>query len=311
MIGYWALSTAPARSIGSVYYLSMEYPAQKLVVGTANFGSNYGIKKSGISERDVLKIVNEVAIRKDIFIETGENYLGAEELIGNALDSTKFDNFVIKISPKHFYSKKSFLKSFEGSLKRLRQSSAFAIMLHGLGDFPKESSKSVKSALETVLTEGLTKRVGLSCYEISEVLYARKLFPEMTIFQIPENIADRRKHNSEELRHLAHSGVTFQVRSIFLQGLLVNKAVNLPLELREVELIRSEIEFLAKRNGLDSSELCLRYAQSLDWASQLVLGFDSYEQFKKNLACIESIGPKISIDVPQASDFLIDPRNWS
>jgi aryl-alcohol dehydrogenase-like predicted oxidoreductase len=133
----------------------------------------------------------------------------------------------------------------------------------------------------------------------------------MTIFQLPENIVDRRKQNSEKLRNLAYSGVIFQVRSIFLQGLLVKKAVNLPKELKEVALIQSEIESLASRHGLESSELCLRYAQSLDWASQLVLGFDSYEQFKKNLSCIESTGPNISIDIPQASDFLIDPRNWS
>ena len=54
----------------------MDFPAQKLEVGTANFGSNYGIKKSGISERDVFKIFNEVAMREDIFVEIGENYLG-------------------------------------------------------------------------------------------------------------------------------------------------------------------------------------------------------------------------------------------
>jgi aryl-alcohol dehydrogenase-like predicted oxidoreductase len=184
-------------------------------------------------------------------------------------------------------------------------------MLHGLGDSPQESTETVKSALKAVLAEGLSNRVGLSCYKVSEVLYARKLFPEMTVFQLPENIADRRKQNSKELRELAYSGVTFQVRSIFLQGLLVKKAVNLPKELKEVALIQSEIESLASRHGLESSELCLRYAQSLDWASQLVLGFDSYEQFKKNLSCIESTGPNISIDIPQASDFLIDPRNWS
>jgi aryl-alcohol dehydrogenase-like predicted oxidoreductase len=289
----------------------MDFPAKQLVVGTANFASIYGINNSGISERDVFEILNEVVTREDILIETGGNYFGAEELIGNVLNSKKFDNFVIKISPKHFHSKKSFLKSVEDSLQRLRQDSAFAIMLHGLGDSSKESTDSVKSALNTVLAERLTNRVGLSCYKISEVLYARKLFPEMTIFQLPENIADRRKQYSRELRDLADSGVTFQVRSIFLQGLLVKKAVNLPRELQEVDLIRSEIEFLANRHGLDSSELCLRYAQSLDWASQIVLGFDSYEQFKKNLSCIESIGPRISIDIPQASDFLIDPRNWS
>jgi aryl-alcohol dehydrogenase-like predicted oxidoreductase len=284
---------------------------KKLVVGTANFGSNYGINKNGVSESDVYKIVNDTLGREDIFIETGENYLGAEELIGNILDSTRFNNFIVKVSPRHFSSQVSFLTAVEGSLKRLRQGSAFAIMLHGLGDSPQESTETVKSALKAVLAEGLSNRVGLSCYKVSEVLYARKLFPEMTVFQLPENIADRRKQNSKELRELAHSGVTFQVRSIFLQGLLVKKPVNLPKELKEIELIQSEIEFFAKRNGLDSSELCLRYAQSLDWASQLVLGFDSYEQFKKNLSCIESTGPKISIDIPQASDFLIDPRNWS
>ena len=132
-----------------------------------------------------------------------------------------------------------------------------------------------------------------------------------TIFQFPENIADRRKQNSEKLRELAYLGVTFQVKSIFLQGLLVKNTMNLPTELQEVELIQSEIESLATRHGLDSSDLCLHYAKSLDWASQLVLGFDSHEQFRKNLSCIERTGPKISFDIPQASDFLIDPRNWS
>ncbi len=289
----------------------MEFPAKKLVIGTANFGSNYGINNNGIREGDVFKIVNDTILREDIFIETGENYHGSEELIGNILDSRRFNNFIIKISPKHFSSKKSFLKSVEGSLKRLRQVSAFAIMLHGLGDSPQESTETVKLALKAVLAEGLSNKVGLSCYKVSEVLYARKLFPEMTVFQLPENIADRRKQNSKELRELAYSGVTFQVRSIFLQGLLVKKALNLPKELKEVELIQSEIESLASRHGLESSELCLRYAQSLDWASQLVLGFDSYEQFRKNLSSFEHIGPNISFDIPQASDFLTDPRKWS
>lgn len=289
----------------------MEFHAKKLVVGTANFGSNYGINNNAISERDVSKIVKDTIVREDIFIETGENYLGAEELIGNILKSTRFNNFIIKISPKHFSSKKSILKCVEGSLTRLRQDRAFAIMLHGFGDPLKESTDSVKTAFETVLAKGLTTRVGLSCYEISEVISARELFPEMTIFQLPENIVDRRKQNSEKLKELSNLGVIFQVRSVFLQGLLVKKSMNLPKELQEIELIQSEIEFLAKRNGIDSGELCLRYAQSLDWASQLVLGFDSYEQFKKNLSCIESTGPNISIDIPQASDFLIDPRNWS
>lgn len=289
----------------------MEFLAKRLVVGTANFGSNYGINKSGISERDVFKIIKDAVGRENIFIETGENYLGAEELIGSVLDSTKFNNLIIKISPKHFSSKNAFLKSVEGSLKRLRQDSTFAIMLHGLGDSLNKSADSVKSALNTVLDEGLTNRVGVSCYEIAEVLDARKQFPEMTIFQLPENIADRRKQNSEKLIELFHLGIIFQVRSIFLQGLLVKKVMNLPTELNEVELIRLEIESLAKKYGIDSTDLCLRYAQSIDWASQLVLGFDSFEQYRKNLSCIECMGPNISFDIPQASEFLIDPRNWS
>jgi len=289
----------------------VEFLAKRLVVGTANFGSNYGINKSGISERDVFKIIKDAVGRENIFIETGENYLGAEELIGSVLDSTKFNNLIIKISPKHFSSKNAFLKSVEGSLKRLRQDSTFAIMLHGLGDSLNKSADSVKSALNTVLDEGLTNRVGVSCYEIAEVLDARKQFPEMTIFQLPENIADRRKQNSEKLIELFHLGIIFQVRSIFLQGLLVKKVMNLPTELNEVELIRLEIESLAKKYGIDSTDLCLRYAQSIDWASQLVLGFDSFEQYRKNLSCIECMGPNISFDIPQASEFLIDPRNWS
>jgi aryl-alcohol dehydrogenase-like predicted oxidoreductase len=133
----------------------------------------------------------------------------------------------------------------------------------------------------------------------------------MEIFQIPENIVDRRKHASPILKALSDDGVIFQIRSVFLQGLLIAEDTSMNPRTEEIKKLRNDIEVLAKKQNINSDELCLRYGLSIDWVSQVVIGFENYEQYRKNLEIITNNKPNISFEITKGSDFLVDPRNWS
>jgi aryl-alcohol dehydrogenase-like predicted oxidoreductase len=293
------------------YSLLVETLPRSLVIGSANFGSQYGAKKSWISAEEVNKIIQDATGRQNVFIETSESYLGAEAVIGEALKFRIYKNIILKVSPSAYSSEISFMQSVESSLLKTGQSSVYAIMLHGVGDSLGNSKTGIRAGIKNLLKSGMAEKVGLSCYSVSEVLASKTAFPEMSIFQLPENIIDQRKKYSKELSDLSESGVVFQVRSIFLQGLLIGNNDTAICQVSEFEKLRTEVETLAAAHNIDTTELCLRYALSIRWASQFVMGFENFDQYSRNLQVFESKGNDISFDVSKGSDFIIDPRNWS
>jgi aryl-alcohol dehydrogenase-like predicted oxidoreductase len=289
----------------------VETLTQSLVIGSANFGTKYGAKNSWINSDEVNRIIQDATQRQNVFIETSASYLGAEAVIGEALKFRKYKNIILKVSPSAYSSEVTFMQSVESSLLKIGQSSVYAIMLHGVGDSLGQSKKEIGAGIKNVLKSGMAEKVGLSCYSVSEVLASKAVFPEMGIFQLPENIIDRRKKNSEELSDLSENGVIFQVRSIFLQGLLIGKSDTEISQVSEFEKLRAEIQTLAAAHNIDTTELCLRYALSIRWASQFVMGFENFDQYSRNLRIFQSKGNDILFEVSKGSDFIIDPRNWS
>jgi aryl-alcohol dehydrogenase-like predicted oxidoreductase len=293
------------------YSLLVETLPRSLVIGSANFGSQYGAKKSWINTEEVNKIIQDATGRQNVFIETSESYLGAEAVIGEALKFRKYKNVILKVSPSAYSSEVSFMQSVESSLLKTGQSSVYAIMLHGVGDSLGNSKTGIQTGIKNLLDSGMAEKVGLSCYSVPEVLASKTAFPEMSIFQLPENIIDQRKKYSKELSDLSESGVIFQVRSIFLQGLLIGNNDTDICKVSEFEKLRTEVETLAAAHNIDTTELCLRYALSIRWASQFVMGFENFDQYSRNLQVLESKRNNILFDVSKGSDFIIDPRNWS
>ena len=284
---------------------------KSLVVGSANFGTKYGVRDSQLSRLDVFKIIQDISQRSNAFIESSDSYPGAERIIGEALGTRQFDNIIIKISPKSFSTESLFINSVENSLKNLNQSKAYAIMLHGVGDSLGSSRSAIQAGIKKTLDLGLSERVGVSCYSVTEVIETKSAFPEMGIYQLPENIVDQKKYSSKELMNLSASGVIFQVRSIFLQGLLLGGRFLKDSRFEEIGKLQQEIKTLAERQNMDNAELCLRYALTIEWASQFVMGFENYEHFRKNLDIMETVKSDISFEVTKGSEFLVDPRNWS
>jgi aryl-alcohol dehydrogenase-like predicted oxidoreductase len=289
----------------------MPHFGKQLVIGTANFGLPYGIGQTKVKDSEIQKIVQDAINRENVFLETGPSYFGAEEKIGEVLQDSKFNRVIVKVPPSAFSTVDSFMTSVNQSLKSLKRESVYAILLHGTKDAFYKYPKVIGEVTNELLASQVTEKVGIACYEENEVLTAIKIFPNMRIFQLPENLVDRRKSGSPELQRIHEKGFIFQVRSVFLQGLLLGIPRDLPAELIELQELRLEIEINASSNNLTSRELCIQYAAGITWASQVILGAENYQQYLENLETVTSPRKEIAFQISQASDFVVDPRMWS
>jgi len=284
---------------------------KQLVIGSANFGFPYGIGQTQAKDSEIQKIVLDAVSREDVFLETGPSYIGVEEKIGEVLQGKKFNRLIVKVPPSAYGTVESFMKSVNQSLTRLNRDRVYAILLHGTKDAFDKYSKVIEEATNEVLVSQIAERVGIACYEETEVLTAIKTFPNMSIFQLPENLVDRRKIDSLALQRLHENGFVFQVRSVFLQGLLVGNQRDLPAELMALHQLRVEIEKNASAYGLTSRELCIQYAAGIKWASQIILGAENYQQYLENLETLTSARKEITFQISKASDFMVNPRMWN
>ena len=70
----------------------------KIVIGTANFGSDYGYKKNKVKPSEIKKIINYIKRNKYKFIDTANFYGSAQKILGKNI---KFKvNYISKIKIK-------------------------------------------------------------------------------------------------------------------------------------------------------------------------------------------------------------------
>ena len=283
----------------------------RLILGTANFGSQYGLNQSQIEIFEIDLIMSEVIQNSCVLIETSPSYCNSEEIIGRYIKEIDFDRLVLKVPPNEYSTKKRIIDSVQASLSRLNQTKATVVMLHGLGNSFSKQARELEKACEELLNSNLTSQVGLSCYTEEEILFAKKTLPILSAFQIPENLADGRTRNSEILCSMKDGGDTFQVRSIFLQSLLTRDINEIPDNLKDILPVRQYMKIEAERLNITEQELCIEYVKQIPWMNDIVIGVETHAQLKFNLKTLSN--PKrLRIESgPTADGFSVDPRNWS
>ena len=283
----------------------------RLILGTANFGSQYGLAKSQIEIAEMDLIMSEVINNPDLLIETSPSYPNAEELIGGYIREIEFDRLVVKVPPGEYGSTKRIINSVKESLLRLNQAEATLVMLHGFGPSFGKQAGEVERACQELLDSKVTSQVGISCYTEEEVLLAKKILPILTTFQIPENLADGRTKDSRILRSMKDKGDSFQIRSIFLQSLLTMDINEIPDNLKGVLAVRHYMKIEAKRLNITEQELCIEYIKQIPWMNDIVIGVETHAQLRFNIKTL--FNPKrLKIESgPTADRFSVDPRNWS
>jgi aryl-alcohol dehydrogenase-like predicted oxidoreductase len=191
----------------------------KLILGTAQFRGGYGASPgevSSLSDADIeelLRTASELGISE---FDTSPIYGSAEVLLGKHVDGATIHS---KVEPG-VDSTTSLMRS----LVRVRVNRLSVFYFHEELTLSRRDEEAI-ATLGAMAGEKF-ERLGASIYETDELIRLGNR-AELSAFQVPYNVADRR-FNSEWLRSYRSEGRLFFGRSALLQGVLVRPADQAP-----------------------------------------------------------------------------------
>lgn len=249
----------------------------KLVLGTAQFGMNYGINndRGQVTPNEVNDILTEAGESGLCFIDTAYGYGNSEDVLG---DSPALHNYPFRIISKYAAEGLSPVEQYKVSLKRLKVERLYAYMVH---NFPTyiDNPKIWDEFLE-LKNKGLVDRIGFSLYTLSELEYLLNNHIGIDIVQVPYNIMDRQ---FEPLFSQLHErGIEVHTRSVFLQGLFFKDPDSFEGNIRPLAKYVYEIQQFCLGNNIQVQDLALGYVLSSQ-ADGVLIGVDSLQQMCKNI----------------------------
>ena len=284
----------------------------KLILGTATFGTSYGVANKGIKleKEEVGKIV---AIAQSLGIndfDTAPTYAGAESQLGEFLDLYSQPKVSSKISKENSKSAKLMLASVKETLLRTRVGKLENLYLHDPDALAGKEASETIAGLKEIIEMGLADRVGVSAYSLHALLRAKEAFSGLTVFQIPENICDRRLLKSNELADFQSQGDRLIIRSIFLQGLLVMSPEEVSLKFKGAKGAVSQLNALANTFGVLPLDLCLAYGMSIPWASGIIIGAANASQLRQTIDSKVELPSEWESLIDTLPEEMLDPRKW-
>ena len=283
----------------------------KFVLGTASFDSNYGIanRKMRTIEANCIDILTQAKVLKIESLDTAPNYGDAESLIGEFHSNYKPFNVYSKISDLSSLSTKNVTNQIHKSLDLLKIEKFAGLLFHKSEFLDIESENVTNKLISEILSSGLATKVGVSVYQESEIQRISKKFPDIKLFQVPENVMDRRLLNSRTIYSLFEQGVEFHVRSIFLQGLLLSDVEELPDSFNQSLIGLRQLKNYCEDQKITIIDLCLNYINQINWASKIVIGVNSMDQLSE---IVNFRRKEIDLNALPKSfpDSILDPRKW-
>jgi aryl-alcohol dehydrogenase-like predicted oxidoreductase len=281
----------------------------EIVIGTATFGTDYGVANKGRvqTKSKALAILVEAQHLGVFDLDTSPEYQNAEEIIGNFHTSHPKFNCYSKISRRMLNSPTDTLLSLGNSLKLMNIDSLSGLYFHNPDELLAIDPEEIENLIDSIEETDRVRKIGASVYELEEILKIRERHPRITLFQVPENIADQRLRHSDQIESLHERGVEFHVRSIFLQGLLLMK--NAPAHLAGAQPFLDGLNEAAQIRNCSPLHLCLSYVKQLGWASKFVIGVSEATQLHDIKLAVNFANEDVQIEAV-LPELIRDPRKW-
>ena len=224
-----------------------ELEVSELSLGTVELGLAYGIaptaptssqKSEGEpppSPREAIRLIHRAIEAGINFIDTARAYGASETVIGRALRGRRDEVYLVtKVGcvppagepPLSGQALRRCIRdSLTTSLRELRTDRVDLLMLHSAPPTVLQAGEAV-AMLQTLQAEGLTRYIGASTYGLEAPRLALAQ-DQLDVLQVAFNILDQRM--ADDIFPLAQEkDVGLVVRSIYLKGVLTDRAENLP-----------------------------------------------------------------------------------
>ena len=291
--------------------------ASRLVIGTVQFGLDYGITNRGgkVAPETAAAILDRARAHGIDMLDTAPDY-GDSEAVIRRLDPHGDFRVVTKLPPvgsKRIEQKDAdgLERRFEQSLSDLGRNTVDGLLVHHGRQVAMEGGETLVALLERLRADGRTARVGVSVYGAAEIdAILRRFTPD--IIQLPINIADQRLVVSGHLARLDAAGVEIHARSLFLQGALLKPPQELPAFLGGEAGPLARIHARARDNGLAATELCLGFARTQPALGRFVVGVTSPGELDE-IAAAETSSASTGVrtdDLSVTDPAIVDPSTW-
>lgn len=288
----------------------------KIILGTVQFGLNYGINNSygKPNEKTVANILN-LAYKNNIrVLDSAEAYGNAHELIGkyHQTSSNKF-KVVTKFSASESGFSKNIIQRVEQHLKTLNVESLYGYMFHSFSDFEK-IYPTCENEINILKQNGLIEKFGVSIYTNQE--FEKLLqYDNIDIVQLPFNLLDNNFQRGELIKRAKMKGIEVHTRSAFLQGLFFKNANELPTKLLPLNSYLEQIKNISKNENFNLNDIALKYVTQQNNIDYVLIGVDTAAQLQENIHALQhKVSEKTMklIDAIKVKETeLLNPSNWN
>lgn len=285
----------------------------KIALGTVQFGLPYGVSNhTGQTPlHEAARIVDLARSSGISVLDTAMAYVDSEARLGKiGVDSFKVVTKLPPLPENCSEPKKWAEEQVEGSLQRLGQKRLYGLLLHNPAQLLSPNGQHLFKALQGFKARGLVEKIGISIYSPSELDELFPLFP-FDIVQSPFNPVDRSLIASGWMQKLHAEGIEIHVRSVFLQGLLLMPADQIPTKFSRWSPLWKNWHDWLSQNGIYPQAACLAFAKSFSEVDQILVGVETSRQLEELLSVFDLPIPDSFPSIQSTDPNLINPSQWS
>ena len=277
----------------------------KLALGTAQFGLDYGVTNSeGKVQVEEVELILECAKENSInTLDTAASYGNSEEVLGS-IGISDFQIITKTIPLKNGVDE--VIKHFQQSLTFLNKSSVNGLLIHNINEIEHKNFNTLFKELTELKRQGLVNKIGFSTYTPEQVDFLLKNF-DFDLIQVPFNIFDNRLIQGGQLQALNNKGIEVHARSVFLQGVLLdfNNLSNYFSPWKKEFSIYQET---VKDNGLSLLECALNFVLNIREIDKVLVGVNSERQLKE---IVQAVKRRSNLSAYPINDInLLNPSLW-
>lgn len=247
----------------------------KLVLGTVQFGLNYGINNSTgkVSDMEIEKILLIASHHQLNYIDTAQAYGDSELRLGKQF--AKANNHWKVITKINKQNVERITDSINESCKKLNLNKFYGVIYHDFSSFKK--NQGTYKELEKLKQNNVVEKIGFSLYHPHELEYLLQNNINFDLVQIPYSVFDQRFTNYFE--ELSKKNVAVHVRSVFLQGIVFTALSKLPEYFEEFKSKLLSLSKISKKHDIPKLALCMLFALQNKNISGVVMGVDNSKQY--------------------------------
>ena len=280
---------------------------QKITVGCANFGQTYGLLSKKINNNEIKKIFRFCSRNKIKSFDVADSYKGAYSVLAQNKFKTSIDT---KVSPDSKWIETIYCENhIKKILKILKKKKINTLYIHHENFLLNKNSKKIISNLHLLKKKKYFKKLGLSIYDFKNLYFYIKKF-KFDAIQCPFNVLDQRLYREGHINKLKKLKIKIHVRSIFLQGILLNKKLTIDKKFKKYSRFFKDYFNFLKFKNLNPVDYCLNFIFEFKKLDKIIIGINS----KNNLNEILNYKKHklLNYDLFNSSNdkFIIDPRKW-